>query len=62
MNYMRRYYLSFAKELALRYRGSPPNDHLHPTHIPSKIEPPHSKMDNIFYNDRIEFAITDLKL
>jgi hypothetical protein len=43
------------------YRGSPPNDHLHPTHTPSKIQPPHSKMDNISYNDRIKLTITNLK-
>jgi transposase-like protein len=43
------------------YRGSPPNDHLHPTHTLSKIQSPYSKMDNISYNDRIKLAITDLE-
>jgi hypothetical protein len=43
------------------YRGPPPNAYLHPTHILSKIQSPYSKMDNVSYNDRIEFAITDLE-
>jgi hypothetical protein len=43
------------------YRGSPPNAHLHPTHTLSKIQPPHSNMDHISHNDRIELAITDLE-
>jgi hypothetical protein len=45
----------------VRYRGPPPNAYLHPTHTLSKIQSPHSKMDNVPYNDRIEFAITNLK-
>jgi len=30
-------------------------------HAFSKIQPPHSNMDNISHNDRIELAIADLE-
>jgi hypothetical protein len=43
------------------YRDLLFNVYLHPTHIFSKIQSPYSKMDNVFYNARIEFAITDLE-
>ena len=33
----------------------------HLMHAFSKIQPPHSNMDNISYNDRIELAIADLE-
>jgi hypothetical protein len=45
----------------MRYRGSPSNDHLHLTHILSKIQSSYLKMDNISYNDRIELTITNLE-
>jgi hypothetical protein len=38
-----------------------PCRNLHPTHTLSKIQPPHSNMDHISHNDRIELAITDLE-
>jgi hypothetical protein len=44
-----------------QYRGPPPNAHLHPTHTLSKIQPPHSKIDNVSHNARIELAIADLE-
>jgi hypothetical protein len=44
-----------------RSRGSPHDAHLHLMHAFSKIQPPHSIMDNLSHNDRIELAIAELE-
>jgi hypothetical protein len=43
------------------YRSATRDTRSHMMHAFSKIQPPHSNMDDIPHNDRIELAIADLE-